>query len=186
MRKIWVRLSKAQDQGLEFWQTKSSAIMTYATIPGDCVHRVTSQDGDRVIFERLEIPRPAPKVTLKKNWQSQQQQHSTSDTDVPGLWYQGTKREDAGAQYFMDHSTEAHLAHRKLVHTTSNMDVDTLLGDKEGNRKNEAVKEEITETNTKAIARIKSGSNKNCIREDLAKEKMMFSQESRVTWSSLN
>ena len=26
----WVRLSKAQDQGLEFWQTKSFAIVTYA------------------------------------------------------------------------------------------------------------------------------------------------------------
>ena len=26
-----VRLSKAQDQGLEFWQTKSFAIMTYAS-----------------------------------------------------------------------------------------------------------------------------------------------------------
>ena len=60
------RLSKAQDQGLEFWQTKSFAIMTNATIPGDCIDRVTSQDGDRAIFERLETPRQAPKVTLKK------------------------------------------------------------------------------------------------------------------------
>ena len=31
-----VRISKAQDQGLEFWQTKPFAIMTCATIPGDC------------------------------------------------------------------------------------------------------------------------------------------------------
>ena len=69
---FWVRLSKAQDQGLEFWQTKSFAIMTYATIPGDCIDRVTSQNGERVYFERLEAPRPAPKVTLKKNWHSQQ------------------------------------------------------------------------------------------------------------------
>ena len=58
----WVRLSKAQDQGLEFWQTKSFAIMTYATIPGDCIDRVTSQNGERVIFKRLETPRPVPKV----------------------------------------------------------------------------------------------------------------------------
>ena len=39
-------------------------------------------------------------------------------------------------------------------------------------------KEERTDTNTKAIERIKIGSNQNCIREDLAKEKMVFSQES--------
>ena len=81
---FWIRLSKAQDQGLEFWQTKSFAIMTHATIPGDCIDRVTSQNGDRVLFERLETPWPAPKVTLKQNWQSQRAAfHSTSDTDVP-------------------------------------------------------------------------------------------------------
>ena len=59
---------------------------TYATIPGNCIDRVTSQNGERVDFERLETPRPAPKVTLKKNWQSQQQQqHSSSCTDVLSL-----------------------------------------------------------------------------------------------------
>ena len=66
----WTRLSKAKDQGLEFWQMKSFAIMTYATIPGDCIDRVTSQNGERVDCERLETPRPAPKVTWKKNAQS--------------------------------------------------------------------------------------------------------------------
>ena len=70
----WVRLSKVQDQGLQFWQTKSFAIMVYATIPGDCIYRVIAQNRDRVIFERLATPRPAPKITLKRNWRSQQQQ----------------------------------------------------------------------------------------------------------------
>ena len=173
-----IRLSKAQDRGLEFWQTKSFAIMTHATILGDCIDRVTSQDADRVIFERLETPRPAPKVTLKKNWQSQQQQHSTSDTDVRRFWKQGTKRDhQAGAQDVTNHSTEADLAHRKLGHTTSNMDVDTHLGNKEGSTnallESEAVKEEIAKTPTKAIERTNSVSNKICFREDLAKEKMM-------------
>ena len=75
-----IRLSKAKDQGLEFWQTKSFAIMTYATIPGDCIDRVTSQNGGRVNFDRLEAPRPAPKVTLKKNWHGQQQQQHSRRT----------------------------------------------------------------------------------------------------------
>ena len=76
------------------------AIMTYTTIPGDCIDFVTSQNGDRVDFERLETPRPACKVTLKKNWQSQrQQQHSISCTDVPGLQESEVVKEHwAGAQ----------------------------------------------------------------------------------------
>ena len=145
---------------------------------------MTSQNGDQVNFERLETPRQAPKVTLKKNWQSQQQeQHSTSSTDAPSLWKQGTNRENqAGAQDVMDHSTEADVATRKLEHTTSNTDVDTHLGNKEVSTnafsESEAVKEEIAETNTKAIERIRIGSNKICIRENVAKENMMFSQES--------
>ena len=155
MPKTGYDYQKAQDEGLEFWQTKSFAIMTYATIP-DSIDRVTVQDGDRVIFERLETPRPALKVTLKKNWQSQQQQHSISDTDVRSLCKQDTKRErQAGAQDVRDHSTEADLAHRKLDHTTSNMDVDTHLGNKEVSTnallKREAVKEETTETDTKKM-----------------------------------
>ena len=62
------------------------------------------------------------------------------------------------------------------------MDVDAHLGNKEVSTnalsQAEAVKEEIAETNTKAIERIKIGSTKICIREDLAKKNMMFSQES--------
>ena len=45
---FWRKLSRAQDQGLRSWQTKSFAIRTYATVPGNCIDRVTSQNGDRV------------------------------------------------------------------------------------------------------------------------------------------
>ena len=66
------------------------------------------------------------------------------------------------------------LVHRKLGHTTSKRDVDTHLGDKEVSTnaflKNEAVKEELTDTNTKAIERIKLGSNKMCIRQNLVRK----------------
>ena len=43
--------------------------------------------------------------------------------------------------------------------------------------KDENVKEEIAETNTEDIDKIKMGSNKICIRDDVAKENMVFSQE---------
>ena len=51
---------------MEFWQTKSFAIITYGTTPGDCVDRVTSQNGARVIFKRLETPRPVPEGNVEK------------------------------------------------------------------------------------------------------------------------
>ena len=181
----WVRLSKAQDQGsrhdtgrlhwsCDFSEWRSSE------------------------FWRLGTPIPAPKVTVKKNWQSpQQQQHSTSDTDVPSLWKQRTKREDqAGVQDVTDHSTEADFATRKLGHNTSKMDVDTHLSNKEVSAnallKNEAVKDELTETNIKAIEIIKVGQTKFvfakiwrrrrcCLVKNPAK---LFSRW--VRWSSLN
>ena len=62
--------------------------------PRDCSERRL-----RVIFERLATPRPAPKVTLKRNWRSQQQQQEQqpqqpiSNTDVKRLWKQRATRE---------------------------------------------------------------------------------------------
>ena len=57
------------------------------------------------------------------------------------------------------------------------MDVDTQVNT-HAFLKDDAVKNEFKETNTKAIERIKSGSNKICICDDLAKGKVVFSQES--------
>ena len=82
---FWIRLSRAQDQGLRFWQTQSFAIITYTTVPRDCIDRVTSQNGDR-----LATPRPAPKVTLKRYWQTQQQQPQQPklEDDTQSVWKQ--------------------------------------------------------------------------------------------------
>ena len=44
----------------QFWQTKLFAIMTYVTIQGDCIDRVTAQNGDRVLFEGLRHQDPHP------------------------------------------------------------------------------------------------------------------------------
>ena len=36
----WVKLSRAQDQGLQFWQTKSHATIVRSLSPADCIYRV--------------------------------------------------------------------------------------------------------------------------------------------------
>ena len=51
----WVRWSKTQDQGLEFWQTKSFAIMTHATILGGCIGRVTCPMENELISKGLNF-----------------------------------------------------------------------------------------------------------------------------------
>ena len=33
----WITLSRAQDQGLRFWQTKSKAIIVHNLVPTDCI-----------------------------------------------------------------------------------------------------------------------------------------------------
>ena len=134
----WIRLSRAQDQGLRFWQTKSFAIITYATVPADCIDRVTSQNGDRVIFERLATPRPAPKVTLKSNWLTQQQQQQqqpqqpTLEEGVTSIWKQrATWEYRAGVRDDTKHATEVERASRKLVQENSEADVGAHLSDNE-------------------------------------------------------
>ena len=162
--------------------------MTYVTIPGDCVDRVTAQNGDQVLIEGLATPRPAPKVTLKRNWQSQQQQEQQpqqpiSHTDVPSIRKQrATWESKAEVQDDSKHIVEADRVPANPKQSTSQVHVDTHLSDKKVSTnapvKNEALKKEFTDTNTEAIERIQIGSNKLCIREDLAKEKMVLSQES--------
>ena len=82
MQYIGKNYSELNDQGLQFWQTKSFSIITNDIAPGDCSHRVISQNGDRELFERLATPRPAPKVTLRSNWFVQQQQQTIRNEDV--------------------------------------------------------------------------------------------------------
>ena len=75
----WVTWSRAQDQGLQFVQPKSHAIIVHNLVPAECIYKVISQIRGRPLFERLSTPRPVPQVTLKSHWQSQQQQQSICD-----------------------------------------------------------------------------------------------------------
>ena len=53
----WMHLSTAQDAGLEFWQTSSNAIITYQSVPKECVVKVVSESGKRELFARQLTPR---------------------------------------------------------------------------------------------------------------------------------
>ena len=64
----WIHLSTAQDAGLEFWQTSSNAIITYQSVPKECVVKNVSESGKRELFARRLTPRQRPKVTLRPSW----------------------------------------------------------------------------------------------------------------------
>ena len=95
-----VKLSRTQDHGLRIWQTKSNAIIVHNPLPAACIYMVTSQRGDRTIYERLSTPRPAPRLTLKSYWQVQQQhsqqqrQHSEIASRSVGELTRGTSVQD--------------------------------------------------------------------------------------------
>ena len=169
---FWIKLSRAQDQGLQFWQTKSFAIITFATVPGDCIDRVTSQNGDRVIFERLATAKPAPKVTLKSNWLTQQQQQQpqqpTLEEGVSSSWKQHATWERRAGVDDTKNATAVDIVSRKLVRDVSTVDVVLISVNRKSSH----------EANTQEIERVKIGSNKICIHEDPAEEKMVFSNES--------
>ena len=61
----WVKLSRAQDQGLRFWQTKSNARIVHNLALIVSIYKVISQNGDRTLFERRPTLRLAPWVTLR-------------------------------------------------------------------------------------------------------------------------
>ena len=73
------------------------------------------------------------------------------------------------------HATEVEQASRKLVQATSETDVGTHLSEK---KKSSQMHSRTTRRITQDVERVKIGSHKICIREDLAKEKMVFSEES--------
>ena len=72
------------------------------------------------------------------------------------------------------HATEVERASRKPAQATSEADAGTHLTQKEAFT--DAFPNNVS--NTQDIERVKIGSVKICIREDLVKEKMVFSKES--------
>ena len=109
----WVKLTRAQDQGLQFWQTESHAIIVHSPVPADWIYRLISHNGDRILFDRLSTPRPAPKVTLKSNCHSQQQQQSLCD-DVSTSGRRLVREGQSGIKDVRDCTTDDQTSARKF------------------------------------------------------------------------
>ena len=161
-----------------YWKRNQGAvrwIITHNPLPGDCIFRVNFEKGDRVWFERLSTQRPAPKVTLKRNWLVQQQQQLIRNEVVNSTSKKIAKWESrSGTRDGTRDATGVDIASGNSWHTASNMDVDIDL------RAQGVAQDAILqdEANMQEINRVKARSNKISIRDDLAKDKMIFSDES--------
>ena len=129
MQYIGSKFLERRIKGLQFWQTKSFAIITHAALPGDCIDRVISQNGDRVMLERLATPRPTPKGIVKSDCLAQQQhqqpQQLTLEEGVNSSWKQhATWESKVGVRDEPKNATEVDMASTKLVRTVSKVDVD--------------------------------------------------------------
>ena len=44
----WIHLTRAQEKGLQFWQTRSHAIVVLDSVPADCIEKVVSMKGQKL------------------------------------------------------------------------------------------------------------------------------------------
>ena len=58
---FWIKFSRTQDQGLQCRQAKSLAIIAHDIVPRDCIHRVISQNGDRIFSGGSQLQGQHPK-----------------------------------------------------------------------------------------------------------------------------
>ena len=69
----WCKLKLAQKKGLQFYQTRSHAIVLYNTLPAICIEKAVCMKTKEELFHKVcQSPR-LPRVILKPNSQSGQQ-----------------------------------------------------------------------------------------------------------------
>ena len=76
---FWINLARAQDKGLQFWQTRTDAVIVYNSVPADCIYKVMSQKGKkwhlkdcrRLVLHRRQYSRVTHRRVLlqaPRNW----------------------------------------------------------------------------------------------------------------------
>ena len=65
----WVDINLALKKGLQFFQTRSNAIILQETLPAYCIPKVVRMKIGEVLYEKVYMsPLPPPKISLKYEW----------------------------------------------------------------------------------------------------------------------
>ena len=130
-------------------------------------------------FERLSTPRPAPKVTLKSNSHSQQQQYFCDDVD----WCKESCTGQSGMKDVRCYTTDDQTSTRKLVRDSEavvdnkpQFEIDLRV---EGVSQNAILQddEKLKEFNKKLVT-LRGASHRKSIRNDLSNGNVIFSEGS--------
>ena len=79
----WIHLARAPEKGLQFWQTRSHAIIVHDSVPADCIEKAVSLKGDITLYQSPSTRRPAPNISLKDVCKlRQQQQHLEEHKEI--------------------------------------------------------------------------------------------------------
>ena len=113
---FWCNLKPAQQRGLQFYQTRSNAVILYDTLPAEFIEKATCMKTKDQLYKR-EGAILRPRVVLKANsqsgsqdllgssWESQRGAESyvetrsnTADYSIPGISISTVKLQDARRQ----------------------------------------------------------------------------------------
>ena len=64
----WVEKQLAQRKGLNFYQTRSNAIILYDTLPAYCISKAIVMKSGEITTRVNASSRPPPKISFKDNW----------------------------------------------------------------------------------------------------------------------
>ena len=66
---FWGDINLAIKKGLQFYQTRSNAIILQETFSACCIQKVVRMETGEVVYEKVYMsPRPPPKISLKHEW----------------------------------------------------------------------------------------------------------------------
>ena len=68
----WIDIKLAQKKGFKFYQTRSSAIILYDTLPAYCIPKAIMMETGEIIYGKVYAsPRFPPKMSFKDNWMTE-------------------------------------------------------------------------------------------------------------------
>ena len=81
----WCNLKLAQERGLQFYQTRSRAVVLYNTLPAACIEKAVCMKTTDELYQKVRLTPRVPRVVLKSNsqcsLQDTQNQHARSSWD---------------------------------------------------------------------------------------------------------